>query len=113
MTEDQLNEKKITLCEMIGSYSQEVYYCSYNDDSVLCALLSGTMKEELLSLDKYQKKNLETDGWNVETFYDDMMKIVNELKVWGSGWHHCEAFKDLSKQYKDILVRCKREDLLE
>lgn len=113
MTESEAQNKKQKLCHMVGNYSQEILYCSYNDDDVLSELLSGEMIESLKRADKSDLDHLAGFGHNVETFYKDMMDLVTELRCWPDGWYVWTPLKELDQKYLNIIKNNKREDLLD
>lgn len=40
---------EMEFAELVGALSQAVNYCSYNDDSILCSLLQGTLNNEVVN----------------------------------------------------------------
>lgn len=113
MTENELNNKKDKLRLMVAEYSEAIYERNHSSIRVLQALLSGEMVSELHSAEKYELACLENSGFNPDTFHQDMMKVVNDLKQWPETWNICTPFKDLDHRYQEIIQKNKREDLLE
>lgn len=98
---------------MISNYSQEILYCSYNDDTVFEDLLLGNINREIAQADQHQRDFLKKYHPDVIDFEKELMELMVNFKAWPDHWVGFTPLKELGPNYKSIIRRANRDDLLE
>lgn len=99
------------LSQFIGDYSQNVYACSYNEDTVRNTWRAGKLNEDAEHTQCYNLDHVWPD--RPKDLQAEMNRLVNAAGVWATGWRsHPAPLSEQEKEWASLDRLCHGDVLM-